>query len=430
MKRLLENLIREWRQRPLPNILPREINLKKYINIGEGVNKIITVVGFRRTGKTYALLELAQKIGRENCVYLNLEDERLPRETKILTLFLETLTEIYQDKPYFLLLDEVQNIPNWNLWARRVNETTNHRLFLSGSSSKLSSAELPTELRGRSLTVKIEPLNFREFLKFRKVPFKELPRPQKLFWLREYLSYGGFPETVLAEEGKKPLILDEYYQTFIRRDIVDRYRLRNDTAMKALVPFLLNSSYITIARTERNLKTAGLAVSKPTVMRYLNYLQQSFFLTEILLHTPSLKNRLAAEKKPLFVDNFFLSRYATSFTQNTGRLMENMVGQKIIHDLTTEEEVYYWKDYQGREVDYAVRRQETTKGLFQVSFVSRQEEIAEREIKALTKAAEQLKTENLKLITWDYEGEITTGSHTINCQPLDRFLLEKCLDQS
>ena len=155
MKQLLENLIKEWSSRPLPKIIPRETNLKDFINLP--VNKAIAVVGFRRVGKTYLLFDIATKIGQENCVYLNFEDERLEKKTEILTQLLEVLTELRGEKSFVLLLDEIQNIPNWNLWTRRVLEAGKHKIFISGSSSKLTSLQLPTEMRGRSLTI---PLSF------------------------------------------------------------------------------------------------------------------------------------------------------------------------------------------------------------------------------------------------------------------------------
>src|SRR3990167_642329 len=161
---LLQNILREWWARPIPRIYPRDLDLRSFVNIensvssnqltlsiSENVRKVISVIGFRRVGKTYLLLDLAKNIGQENCVYINFEDERIPKNVTVLTDLLDVLTEISGNKSYFLLLDEIQNIPNWSVWARRVVETTNHQLIVSGSSSKLASSELPTELTGRSL---------------------------------------------------------------------------------------------------------------------------------------------------------------------------------------------------------------------------------------------------------------------------------------
>lgn len=423
MKQLLENLIKDWWSRPLPKILPREIDLTEYADLA--VKKIISVVGFRRTGKTYTLFDLAKKLGQRNCVYINFEDERIPRETKGLTAFTDVLTELSGSKPYFLLLDEIQNIPDWSLWARRINENSEHKVFISGSSSKLSSAELPTELRGRSLTVLTQPLNFKEFLKFKNVKLDSLPKPQILHFTREYLLYGGFPEIVLVEAGKKPLVLDEYFQAFLLRDVIERHNLRNEPAVKLLIQLLLNASFFTISKLANNLRSLEIKTSKTSIMRYLQYLEQSFFLNSLTLHTPSLKNRFKAQKKPYFVDSYFLSRYSTAFSQNLGRIMENTIAihlQKIIQT-NLALAVYYWRDYQNHEVDFVIREKEQIKNLIQVSFVFSKKEISQREIRSLTKAASLFKISEALLITWDFEAEIKVDDLKISCLPLYKWLV-------
>lgn len=417
MKQLLENIIKEWQNRTLPEIITRDINLKDYLSLK--VRKIITVVGFRRTGKTFLLLDLAKKIGQKNAIYLNLEDERLPRKTEVLTIFLDLLEEFFPKKPLILLLDEIQNIPNWHLWAKRVIETTPYQLFISGSSSKLSSFELPTQLRGRSLTVKVQPLTFNEFFAFKKLKNNDLPKQKILSLLREYLYYGGFPEIVLSDEGKKPLILDEYYQTFLRKDIIERYKIRGEEELKILIQLLLNSPYFTYSSLAKSLKLAGFSTGKATLIRYLQYLKEAFFFQEILLGKKSVKNRLKAPKKPFFIDNYFLSRFSTQFFQNLGYLMENSVAQKLNFK---EKKFYYWKDYQDKEVDFVVHNQEKTESLIQVSYINNPVEIKPREINSLIKAQKFFPTKNLYLITWDFEGELNL-KQKIFCFPLYKWLM-------
>src|SRR3989338_6609136 len=211
MKQFLNDIVKKWWNDPLPLIKSRDINLLSYFD--PNVRKTITVVGFRRVGKTFSLLDFAQKYGQEKCVYLNFEDERIPKKTEILSSLVDLMTELRGNQPFVFLMDEIQEIPQWSMWARRINETTKHRLILSGSSSKLSSHEIPTELRGQTITIPIFPLNWNEFLRFREIDENTLPHPQILNLLREYLTYGGMPEIVLSEEGLKPLILAEYFKT-------------------------------------------------------------------------------------------------------------------------------------------------------------------------------------------------------------------------
>ena len=363
---------------------------------------------------------MIEKIGKENTVYINFEDERFPNGVKVLTTLLDVITELSGSKSYTLFMDEIQNIDGWEKWARRVTETTNHKLFVTGSSSKLSSNELPTELRGRSLTIDAKPLNFREFLKFKDVDKEFLPQPKLLNFMREYLKFGGFPEITIIDEGKKAIFLDEYYKTFLKRDVIERHKLRNKIVISQLIKLLLNSPYYTISKLANSLKSLGYHVSKTTVSKYISYLEESYFIKNLELHTQSVKNRAKAPKKPYFVDNFFISRYSNNFPENLGRLMENLVANNL-------SDCYYWKDYQNHEVDLVIRKLETVSELIQVSYVSNQNEINNREIRSLLQASKEFKCKNAKIITWDLEGEIKKDNLKIKLIPLYKFLLKQTI---
>src|SRR3989344_4381048 len=271
MKQLLGDLVKNWWSNPLPEILPREVNLLSYFD--PNVRKIVTVVGFRRVGKTFTLLDFAQKYGKDKCVYVNFEDERVPKKTELLSKLVDFLTELKGKQPLVLLMDEIQEIPDWSMWARRINETTRHRLILSGSSSKLSSHEIPTELRGQTITVPMFPLNWNEFLRFRETDTNIFPHAQTINLLREFLTYGGLPEIVLADEGRKSLILADYLSSFVNRDIVEQYKLRNREAFSDLLRLLLfhslptNTRNYTYSKLANSLKSMGHTLTKATVIR-------------------------------------------------------------------------------------------------------------------------------------------------------------------
>ena len=178
MKTILSELIAEWKERELPKIIEREKDPTKYIDWK--IFKAIPIIGFRRTGKTFLLLSIAKKLGKENTIYIDFEDERIPQKSEVLTNLSNVIKEMYGRKKLILLLDEIQNIPNWSKWVRRMLDTFNYQIFISGSSSKLSSKEIPTELRGRCLTIELYPLSFSEFLKFKNEKIEELTDALKL----------------------------------------------------------------------------------------------------------------------------------------------------------------------------------------------------------------------------------------------------------
>lgn len=413
MSQLAENIIRKWWVTPLPYILPRDIDLMQYYDLP--VRKIISAVGFRRIGKTYLFLDFAKKIGQDNCLYINFEDERIPKKVNFLTDIIDTLTEISGAKSYTLLFDEIQNIPDWSIWARRIVETTNHKLFITGSSSKLASAELPTELRGRSLTISVKPLNFREFLRFKKVNFESLPHTMQLNLTREYLTYGGFPEVALVDEGKKAMIINEYYNTFVSRDIIERHKIRNAELLNNLLKLLLNSPYYTISGLTKSLNNMGFETGKATISRYISYFIESFFLKNLELHTPSLKKRSKAQRKPYYIDNSFLFHLSTEFSNNIGRLMENLVFNNVQNS-------YYWQNYGGKEIDFVIREKEVNTQLIQVSFMGNIAEIKDREIDNLILGSKVLKCDNLTLITWDVNDTLKKSGKTIKLISLADFL--------
>ena len=423
MKQLLNDLLQNWWNNPLPAIKSRDVDLLSYFD--PNVRKIVSVVGFRRVGKTFTLLDFAKKYGKEKCVYINLEDERVPKKTEVLSRLVDLLTELKANQPFVLLMDEIQEIPDWSLWARRINETTRHRLILSGSSSKLSSREIPTELRGQTVTIPMFPLNWNEFLRFRNADISSLPHAQVLNLLREYLQFGGLPEIVLAEEGLRPLILADYFSSFVDRDIVERYKLRNKEAFTDLLRLLPNIRNYTYSKLANSLKGVGHSVSKATIIRYMRWLELSFFVARLEVFSANVKSRIQTVKKSYLVDNYFSSHFGSTMSANLGHLME----QAVFHNLYRRNEwdpryeTTYWKDYSGNEVDFVVLHKKAVEELIQVTYASGMLEVSQRETKALVKAAKALGLPSGTLITWDIEQATTINNIEVKYVPLWKWLL-------
>jgi predicted AAA+ superfamily ATPase len=231
MNTLLRTLLYEWKDRKLPQVIGRDTLLDT--SAQQGTNNATVITGFRRVGKTYMLYEAIEKLlethPREEVVYINFEDERIiAPTTDLLTDLIPEIQAVYGTKPKYLFLDELQLIPNWSKWVRRILDSEAIQLFITGSSSKMSSAELPTELRGRAWEVKVSPLTFAEFLRFKKtgVDFEksayvkdEMARFRFLF--DEYLTFGALPAVVLTVQEKKQELLQSYFQTVVQKDIAE-----------------------------------------------------------------------------------------------------------------------------------------------------------------------------------------------------------------
>lgn len=422
MKQILEDLLKKWWGDPLPSIKPRDVNLMSYFD--PNVRKIISVTGFRRIGKTFILLDFAKKYGKEKCVYVNFEDERIPKKTETLSNLIDFLVEMRGSEPFVLLMDEIQEIPDWSTWARRINETTRYRLILSGSSSRLSSREIPTELRGQSITLPVFPLNWPEFLRFKQINKAALPLASLLNYLREYLTFGGLPEIVLAEEGLKSLILSEYFSTFVDRDIVERYRLRKKETFTDLLRLLPNMQSYTYSKLTNSLKSMGTNVGKATVIRYMRWLEQSYFNSKVEVLSANVKTRIQTVKKSYLIDNYFTSQFSSRLSGNTGYLMEQAVFHKLNARCVWDPryEVFYWKDYLGNEVDFVVLNNKEIRELIQVTYGVTPLDIPDREAKALIKAAKALNLSSGIIITWDVEETKIIDGITISYIPLRKWL--------
>ncbi|WP_297486563.1 ATP-binding protein, partial [Thermococcus sp.] len=327
MRRDLATVLVEWQETWAPELIEREFDLSL---VPWELNKVVTFAGCRRTGKTYLMFqlinELAKTAEKESIFYINFEDERLEKGIETLTELIPTIEELYGKKErLYLFLDEIQNVENWDSWVRRVNDSRKDvKLFLSGSSSKLSSREIPTSLRGRAITFEVFPLSFREFLKFKEFKIPERlefsrEKPELLNLLREYVLYGGFPEVVLTGDVRiKRMLVRDYFNTIIALDVVERYGIRNPEELRAFIRLLLNSEYSSLSKLERTMRSLGYSISKATLSNYLRYLQECYFAFPVEVYSPKVKLRIQHPKKVYFVDSSFLTFLSIKFSENFG----------------------------------------------------------------------------------------------------------------
>ena len=413
MNTVLRTLLLEWRDRQLPSTIERSTHLDT--STQKGTNNATVITGFRRVGKTYLLFETIEKLlkihSRTDVVYINFEDERIIMPTSgLLTDLIPEIQAVYGKKPKYLFLDELQLIPHWSKWVRRILDTESLQIFITGSSSKMGSYELPTELRGRAWEVKVYPLAFGEFLRFKqatidveRLKFVKDEAASFRFLFDEYLNFGGMPAVVLTTYEKKQELLQSYFQTVVQRDIAERHKIDNDAALRTLLKLLLNSSYITISKLHNSLKSMGIPVGKSTINNYLSYIENSYFMSELYIHSPSVINQLQYPRKVYFIDTGFMTALSTKFSKNMGRLFENLAFHKLA---SNNDILYYYKDDKGNEVDFAILEDNKTSSLYQVCFDLADEETRSREVRSLIKAGTRLNCNNLNLLTQELPDDL------------------------
>ena len=434
-----KTVVAEWMLNDLKNV--RERNL----NIPIDTSKIIAIIGPRRSGKTFLMYNtinrLLNKVPKQNILYINFEDERLnlinaEDLTDLLTAFYE-VAKPEQNKPMYLFLDEIQIVNGWDKWIRRIDESKQFKIYISGSSSKLLSRELSTSLRGRSIDYIVMPFSFKESLlienRYDISYLKKIGYTEKkgviINELREYLVNGGYPEVVLEKSNDVKLkILRSYYDTIFYKDLAEHFSIKNLALLDAFLRNTLStySKYFSISKVYATLENAGYKTSKKTLLNLLNYANQVFFLFPVNIISRSEKKRSVNPKKIYTVDNGIIS--AVKIEKSIGKLMENCCFIELFRRKGTSNfEISYWKEYgmaDGREVDFVLYDQLKVIQLIQVSYIERKEDIKKREISALISASKELKCNNLLVITWDYEAEEKVKGKKIKFIPLWKWLLD------
>lgn len=382
---------REWQALLAERFVPRTS-----VPAPQTSDLIQVVMGPRRAGKSmYAVhLGAAREVG---CGYVNFDDERLVSVENTDAL-IAAVDGIYGN-PKTLVLDEVQNLPRWELLANRL-QRNRRRLILTGSNAHLLSSELATHLTGRHATIPLLPFSFAEYMAaMARTPATEVESAEAC---RQYALKGGFPEVLL-----KNLQWTNYLRTLVAaivfKDIVGRYRLRAPQAVDALATNLLSQpggefSFRTLAH-------ATGCRSPHTLQKYVGYLAQAFLVFTVPRFSFKVREQTASNKKAYPIDPGLVSAVGFSSSPNRGRLLETLVAIACFRrELRGEVNLFYWKDPQQTEVDFVLHSGNRVRTLIQVCVDPQSPKVREREVRGLLKASRDLRCEELLLLTDAEEG--------------------------
>jgi hypothetical protein len=325
----------------------------------------------RRAGKTSFLWQLladrhAQGTAREGLLYFSFEDERLAgMRTADLDLLVEEYFSLHPQwrdgQRCTFFLDEIQLVSGWELFVRRLLDTENIELFVSGSSAKLLSREVATSMRGRALEAVVTPFSFREALRHAsREPAKPASRltkaehSQLAHALVEYLSVGGFPEAQGLDVRSHQELLRNYVDVVLLRDVMERHNLSQPQILRWLVQQLLGNAAgaFSIHKFFSDLRSRGTAVGKDTLHQMLAHLEDAFLLSTVGLATDSARRRQVNPRKVYPVDTGLMALFDPSGKPNVGHALETAV----LHELHR----------RGAAVDYVL-----TPGGFEVDFCAR-----------------------------------------------------------
>ena len=413
-KDLIKLLIAEY-QREISNI--RLID-RNYVMEDE-LNYVF--VGLRRAGKSYLMFRQIQQLLKkghaiDEILYFNFEDDRLANlETGDLDLIKISYEEMFDHKPVFFL-DEIQIIPNWEKFARRLADQ-NYRVYITGSNAKMLSSEIATTLGGRYMIQNVYPFSFKEFLISVGINANE---KNAIFHFRNeinrafetYFRFGGLPEAVKVENKRE--WLSNLYQKVFFGDLISRYQIRNDFALRVLIRKLAESvkQPSSFSRLANVVSAAGKKITTDTVIDYLEYLKESWLIFSMENFAAKLADK-ESNKKYYFTDNGILNLFLLDPQTS---LLENLVAGQLRRLYGNE--LYYYNC--GVEVDfYLPEICLAVQACYSLSDI----ETYNREINGLLQLAGRVDVTKMLIITKDEERVIQENNVEIEVVPIWKWLL-------
>lgn len=393
--------------------------------------QVTAVIGPRRAGKstvcrlTIASL-IASGIPSSNIVYINFEDERLsPVSTSFLTRLPQEHAELVKtapEHPLFYFLDEIQNVPGWSQWIRRMTETNrNIRIVVTGSSSRLLSSEIATELRGRADTVEIFPFSFKEYLLYKKdLPAQVDPlllhaesAPAIRRHFMDYLTWGGFPERFETEDPQT--LLQGYFKAMFVRDMVERFNIQQSRVFGDYLKIQMQrfASLSSLGSLEGDMKSIGYKTAKTTLATYFDHARDGFLLFGVHLYATKVTEQLRNPQKVYAVDNGLVRSIRFSGNEDLGRFLENCVFLELRRRTT---EIFYHKG--TAECDFIIASQGKPCQAIQVCWEMSNPKTAEREYAGVLDAMQKHDLPEGLILTRDEYGEKVIDNKRIRLLPV------------
>lgn len=356
MKSTLSRIITDFHSLAFPAFRNRALQVPL------DLEKIITIIGPRRAGKTYYLYQLMTElerrgIHRKRIVYLNFEDERLVFEESYDIIF-DVYRELYPKHELadtYFFFDEIQELNDWEKFIRRMYDRISSHIFLTGSNGKLLSREIATSLRGRCLSFEILPLSFSEYCEFNDVVGRvahsshDIAKINRLF--EQYCQWGGFPELITIDERFKPAILQEYFNVMLYRDLIERYGMREVSLLKYVIKRLISSytKEFSINKIYNELKSRNFSVGKDLLYQMVEQIFSIYMVASVEKFDPSVIRREMSNKKIYLYDIGFAAATPLFFSPDRGKRLENLV---FSHFRTQTEDIYFARN--GWECDFIV----------------------------------------------------------------------------
>lgn len=414
-----------------------ETGVQRRMQVEAVPGKAAVCIGVRRSGKSTYMFQLIQRlldrgIPRQNILYLNFFDDRLHSlRRENLGLIAEAYYSIYPEKKdtetVYCFLDEIQSAEGWEPFVGRLLRTEKCEVYLTGSSSRMLSKEIATQMRGRALSWEIFPFSFREFLDYKAIEGSGPVSTKKRLHVRkafdEYWEAGGFPEVAGLPRHLRIKTHQEYFHTILFRDLVERHDVSHPRAVADLAHRLVDNtaSLYSINSLTGYLKSLGHKVPKSVVSDYLEWFEDAYFLFTVRIFDASLARRDTNPKRIYCVDHAMVTSVSSGILVNSGHLLENLVFMALRRQHS---ELYYYKTRTGREVDFIVPKRGRPRMLVQACESLAEPQTRKRETAALSEAMVELGLKTGTIVTRNEDQRMDVEAGTIEVVPAWRFLLD------
>lgn len=397
------------------HLIPRDIPIKQAIS----TNQIVIISGVRRCGKSSLLYLLKEemRLNEEDYCYFNFDDERIIPDIQLLEKIYNLHLEIYGKTPV-LFFDEIQNISGWEKFINRMHEQQ-IKIFVTGSNANLLSSEIATSLTGRNIILELYPFSFNEYLRLNEQEFNidRLSSRKKALLLKSFNHYfqtGGFPLVIIEDNLE---LINAYFQDILYRDIISRYRISQVEEIKQIgLYFATNTGKLFSYKTLQEI--SGIK-STSSVKNYLYYYSQSYLFFFLKKFDYSVKKQIMNPRKVYTIDQGFSARLGFNFSENKGRILENIV---CIELLRRGKEIYY---YTGKnECDFLIKEGTEIKQAIQVCYEININN-AKRETAGLIEAQENFSPDESLLLTYDETPQEQLTKKNIKTMPVWKWLLQE-----
>lgn len=449
---IIVSKLKDFYDQGIPDVFERDLSLGSLQKPAVG-NLVQVVVGVRRCGKTYRLYQEMHRILHEgydlsSILYFNFDDERLkPFETEILEDVIESyfaLNPQAKRDGAFFFFDEIQEVPDWGTFMRRMVDTQRATIYVTGSSSKMLSLQIASEFRGRSLSREMFPMSFAEFIRFqdqeRQFTYDRLSQPDGFASVQQayvrnafdqYLEKGGFIPVQNLDPSDATQLLQEFANRTVNYDIIERYNIGNPRAAALFLSRALASSgrELSLSKIYNQFKSRQVTIGRETLSRLLMYYEESFLLFSVNNYSVSLADNTRSSAKVYAVDPALFAAFSPAISRDIGQKLETAVFDHLRRKASTRSgsisRAFVGEGSSRCEIDFIAGDTLALQPIkiIQVSAYIDDPKTYKRETSALTKAMGQFECSESTLVTLDDEDDITTPQGIIHVVPAWKWLL-------